>query len=310
MSPSRVSVSRRSFLKAAGLGVTATVGGLVLPGSAGVALASEPSSAKSVGILVDLTRCVGCESCALACKRANALPNPSEVPSELSPSAYCFVDERYVAAVDGKSMTQFVKRQCMHCLHPACASACTVGALTKSQNGPVVYDDTRCFGCRYCQYACPFGVPSYEWKNPIGLIHKCSLCSKRLTAGEEPACACSCPTGALRFGERDMLIAQARAQIDSNPGRYIDHIYGENEVGGTSMLYISKVPFTQIGFPALGSDPIPRYAEAVMNMTPVTALTVATIATAGYMITKRRQHELAPVHVESHQGESRDGELR
>lgn len=306
MSPRVPDLSRRDFLRTAGIGIAASAAGLVLPASAGVARAMEPSAGKTVGILVDLTRCVGCESCALACKKVNALPDPSEAPTELSSSAYCFVDERKVAAADGKSVTQFVKRQCMHCLHPACASACTVGALTKSANGPVVYDKTRCFGCRYCQYACPFGVPTYEWKNPIGLIHKCELCAARLKDGQEPACSCSCPTGALRFGDRDNLVAQARAQITSNPGRYVEHIYGETEVGGTSMLYISKMPFAKLGFPELGPDPVPRYAEAVMNMTPVTALTVATIATAGYLITKRRGHHLEPVAVSAtHHGGSR-----
>jgi formate dehydrogenase iron-sulfur subunit len=299
VSDPKESVTRRDFLKAAGLSVAAAATGLVLPHGARIAEASEPTAGKPVGVLIDLTRCVGCESCALACKRVNSLPNPEVAPNELDANAYCFVDERRLAGVDGQSVTQFVKRQCMHCLHPACASACTVGALTKSANGPVVYDKTRCFGCRYCQYACPFGVPTYEWKNPIGLIHKCQLCADRLKQGLEPACTCSCPTGALRFGDREMLIAQAQAQIDYNKGRYVNHIYGENEVGGTSMLYISKVPFADLGFPVLGSDPIPKYAEAVMNMTPYTALAVATIATTGYVVTKRREHKLAHVTVDA-----------
>jgi formate dehydrogenase iron-sulfur subunit len=299
MKPTTVGLSRREFVRTAGLTVVAAAAGLALPGKVSLAQASQESFSAPVGVLIDLTRCVGCESCALACKRANGLPNPDVPPTELSAGAYCYVDERKVTGPDGETVTQFVKRQCMHCLHPACVSACTVGALTKTPEGPVVYDRSRCFGCRYCQYACPFGVPAYEWRNPIGLIHKCQLCVGRLRAGQEPACTASCPTGALRFGSRDMLIAQARAQIDSNPGRYVNHIYGEHEVGGTSVLYLSRLPFDQLGFPVLGREPVPRYAEAVMSSTPFVALTVAAIATSGYLLATRREHKLALVKSET-----------
>jgi len=297
-------VSRRDFLRNVGLSAAAVGTGLVLPRQLGIAQASEAASPLAVGILIDLTRCVGCESCALACKRVNSLADPTVAPTELNAAAYCFVDDRPVTGADGKTVVNHVKRQCMHCLHPACVSACTVGALTKSANGPVVYDQTRCFGCRYCQYACPFGAPTYEWKNPIGLIHKCQLCTQRLQDGQEPACSCACPTGALRFGNRESLLGQAQAQIKSNPGRYIDHVYGESEVGGTSMLYISAVPFEKLGLPVLGPEPIPRYAEAVMGFTPYTALAVAVIATGGYVLSKRREHQLVHVPVESsHRGD-------
>jgi formate dehydrogenase iron-sulfur subunit len=168
-----------------------------------------------------------------------------------------------------------------------------VGALRKTAEGPVVYDSAKCIGCRYCQYACPFGVPSYEWTGALGLISKCEMCTERLAEGEKPACVEACPNGAVRFGTRAFLLAQARAQIESNPGRYVDHIYGEHEVGGTSVLYLSPVPFTALGFPSLGEQEIPHYAEAVMKKTPVVALTVASLAVVAQAVTRRLHNHAA-----------------
>ena len=176
------------------------------------------------------------------------------VPISLNSDAYTFVDRRQVVSDAGVEQQMPVKRQCMHCLHPACVSACTVGALTKSADGPVVYNDKKCIGCRYCQYACPFGVPTYDWENPLGLIHKCQFCISRLDEGQSPACVAGCPTGALRFGRRNTLLAQAHAQIGTNPGRYVEQVYGEAEAGGTSVLYLSGVPFAAMGLPALDSQ--------------------------------------------------------
>lgn len=283
-------VNRREFVRRAGMGVAAAAACAVLADrkTAG-ASATEPDS-EAVGILVDVTRCTGCNSCALACKVANDMPNPEMPPQELSSDALS-----YVALEENAEGASFhVKRQCMHCLHPACVSACTVGALRKSAEGPVVYDSHKCIGCRYCQYACPFGVPTYDWDNPLGLIHKCQMCFQRTAHGEEPACIAACPNGALRFGKRSDLLAQARARIVTHPDLYEDHIYGEHEAGGTSVLYLSPVPFDQLHFPALSDQTVSHYAETVMNMTPAVALTVASLATGLHLILRRRQqHDTA-----------------
>ncbi len=280
-------LSRRSFVK--GLGLGAAVAGCALVGDVQTAAANSTATNgaedEAVGVLIDLTRCSGCHACALACKTANNRPQPDVAPAQLDSGAYSFIDTRTLANGD----EAFVKRQCMHCLHPACVSACTVGALRKTAEGPVVYDSEKCIGCRYCQYACPFGVPTYEWDNVLGLIHKCEMCFDRQAGGEQPACVAACPNGALRFGKRGHLLAQAKAQIASTPDRYIDHIYGEHEVGGTSMLYLSDIPFAQLGFPTFGETTVSGNAESMMQLTPALAAAVATVATGLHLIFRRRQ---------------------
>lgn len=281
-----LTLSRRHFLKTAGVGaVIMATGGWSAPTAQA---ANAPAQAPS-GLLVDLTRCTGCEACVLACKQSNNRPYPDEVATVLSSDAYSCLQTRQL----NPNTVSYVKRQCMHCLSPACASACTVGALQKTAAGPVVYDETKCIGCRYCQYACPFGVPTFDWASPLGLIHKCQFCRARLEQGQHPACAEACPNGALRFGRRDDLLAQAHAQIESNPGRYLNHIYGENEAGGTSILYLSDISFTELGFPELGPEPIPHQAESVMRQTPLVAASVAGLATLLSWLTQRRR-SLAP----------------
>ncbi len=282
--------SRRTFLKGLGAGALSlvAVSSQLTPAHA----SSTVNTDDAYGVLIDLTRCTGCDSCVLACKQKNNRPNPDTSADRLSSDAYSALERYPIINADGALAEQAVKRQCMHCLHPACVSACTVGALRKQPNGPVVYEADKCIGCRYCQYACPFGVPTYDWNNALGLIHKCNLCADRLAEGELPACVASCPNGALRFGKRSALLAQAHAQIKTNPGRYVDHVYGETEAGGTSMLYLSAVPFAQLGFPVLGSKPIPQDAERIMESTPIIALGMATLATSLYFIT-RRHRELA-----------------
>jgi formate dehydrogenase iron-sulfur subunit len=243
-------LSRRDFLRGVGAGaLAATTAGLLASGVQ-PARASNVPLGQTWGMLIDLTRCTGCNSCALACKEVNNLPGGDVPPVALDSDTYTFVDTCEGITTAGKVETRYVKRQCMHCLDPSCASACPVGAMHNTGEGPVIYRANRCLGCRYCQIACPFSIPRFDWDDGITpKINKCIMCYDRLQENQIPACAEACPSGALRFGRREGLLAQARAQFASNPGRYVDHIYGEHEVGGTSMLYLSDIPFEQLGFP-------------------------------------------------------------
>jgi formate dehydrogenase iron-sulfur subunit len=185
---------------------------------------------KTKAILVDITKCVGCRNCEQACKQAHGYPLESE--PVLSATALTVVEQR------GE---KYVRRMCMHCQDPACASACPVGALKKTATGPVVYDADKCIGCRYCMLACPFQAPRYEWTKLAPYVKKCDMCAEAVNKGGLPACVQACPTGASKFGDRDELLAEAQRRILGDPA-YVRHIYGSEEVGGTSVFSSPTCP--------------------------------------------------------------------
>jgi formate dehydrogenase iron-sulfur subunit len=281
-------LTRRVFLKTACLSAGS---GLLLSGVQRAA-ASEVVQGDTVGMLIDLTRCVGCNSCALACREVNELGDPNEVPDELAPDAYTFVESMEVMTPAGETVTRYVKRQCMHCLNAACVAACPAAAMYSSGEGPIVYRAIRCLGCRYCEVGCPFQIPRFDWDASVtAKINKCWMCYERLQEGEEPACVVACPTGALRFGKRAELISAARRRIETHPELYIDHIMGENEVGGTSVLYLSDVPFDRLGFPpSLPEYAPPEQTEKVMSALPVVIGSVATLMAGTAFFTHREPH--------------------
>ena len=218
----------------------------------------------SMGLLYDGTQCINCGECSNACKKENKLPKEVEA----RPTAYTWTT---VEDHNGA----YMRRLCMHCLEPTCASVCPVGAIQKTKEGPVVYDSTKCFGCRYCIQACPFDVPKYQWDSPVPIMGKCRFCTDRLKAGKQTACAEACPTGATLFGEREDLLKEARARIaknprtKQNPGGYTDHIYGVEEAGGTSVLMLSSVPFADLGLKTdMPRQPLPLLTWQVLSKVP------------------------------------------
>ena len=192
---------------------------------------------KKKAMLIDITMCIGCNSCQEACKTTNNLAAGEE--QALSATTYTALNE-----YDGV----FVRRMCQHCIDPTCASVCPVGAFTKTPEGPVLYDEDKCIGCRYCMQACPFQVPRYEWSSTYPRIQKCVFCHDRITKGFQPACAEACQVGATKYGDRDELLKEAAERIKAEPSKYVNRIYGQQEVGGTSILYITSVPFETLGF--------------------------------------------------------------
>jgi formate dehydrogenase iron-sulfur subunit len=233
-------------------------------------------------ILVDVTRCIGCQQCMEACQEVNGHP-PSEGET-LTATRWTVVQTKEVGEEE-----RYVRRLCMHCEHPACASVCPVAALEKTSAGPVVYHADRCMGCRYCMLACPFGVPKYEWASRAPRIQKCFMCHQRLAQGKIPACVEACPAEASVFGTREQLLEEAHRRIRENPETYVPAVYGEEEVGGTSVLYLSDVPFEQLGLPTrLGREPLPGLTFRVLSKVPSVSLVWGTLLAGTWWIIGRR----------------------
>jgi formate dehydrogenase iron-sulfur subunit len=240
--------------------------------------ASSAAAADRVGVLVDTTLCIGCRKCEEACNRRNKLPRP-ETPftdktvfrRERRPAdkAFTVVNEYAGAPSPDQASTKqtYAKVQCLHCLTPSCVSACIVGAMSKAKDGAVVYNPKICLGCRYCMVACPFQIPAYEYDVTLDpRVRKCEFCSDAAQGkGADPACAAACPTESLVFGNRASLLALAKDRIAKRPDRYIDRIYGEHEVGGTSWLYLTGRPGTEIGLIDLPSSAPAQKTEAIQH---------------------------------------------
>jgi formate dehydrogenase iron-sulfur subunit len=272
--------------------------------------------------LIDTTKCIGCRSCQVTCKQWNDMPaeqtqlNPSvgmQNPLTLSAKTLCVITTHEVDAPSqpGGLQYAFAKRQCMHCDEPACASACPVTAIHKTKEGPVVYDESKCIGCRYCMWACPWGVPMAEWDSLAPKIQKCDMCHDRalqpapaLRNGEAltgddhqrfaaaialPACVKQCPAGALQFGDREELLREARERRAASPGKYVDHVYGEKEAGGTNMLYLASVPFAELGFPDVGTESYPKRSAVALGAVPPAVIGVGAALGGAYALHKRRQ---------------------
>jgi formate dehydrogenase iron-sulfur subunit len=204
----------------------------------------------------------------------------------------------------------FTMRRCLHCLEPACASACPTTALDRRSDGPVLYDANKCIGCRYCIWACPWGVPTAEWDSLAPKIQKCTHCADRsdqsvplarngqaLSPEESklyrenivtPACVKACPADCLRFGTREDILQEARNRISGHPDKYVDHIYGEKEAGGTSVLYLSSVPFEKLGFPDVGTEAYPARSKMALHAVPPAVLAVGALLGGVYAFLKRR----------------------
>lgn len=226
----------------------------------------------AVSMLYDNTICTGCKACMVACSEANGLPPDTVLSGGLwhMPADLDSKTKNIIKLYQEPSGTGFayVKKQCMHCLDPACVTGCPFGALEKNQWGAVTWDASRCIGCRFCEVACPFDVPKFEWDRWNPKIVKCEFCfDQRLKQNREPACTAVCPTGAVIFGKRVDLLARAKERIAASPDKYFEaRVYGEHEAGGTQVLYLSNVAFEKIGLPKLGSTSLGHYATKVTSV--------------------------------------------
>jgi Fe-S-cluster-containing dehydrogenase component len=291
-----MSISRRKFLGwigAAGLG--GAVGGASARAASNREFEGHPDA---MAVLHDVTRCVGCRKCEAACNTVNDLPAPQQPFDDLTvleqtrrttPAKYTVVNQFEGGTQFGNRV--FVKTQCNHCLEPACASACFVKAFTKNPDGSVTYNADVCVGCRYCMIACPFEIPTYEYDQAFTpRVMKCTMCHPRLLEGKLPGCVEACPTEALVFGKRSDMITVARERIRAFAGRYVDHIYGEREMGGTNWLYLSGAAFESIGMREdLGTTSAAKLTSGALGAVPMVVGLWPVLLTGIYAITRRKE---------------------
>lgn len=298
--------SRRSFLKQ----FTCAAAGTACCSNGEALAAQADDDSNPCGVLVDTSLCVGCRRCEAACNEINEdLPRrlPASFQDEstfsrrrrMDDSAYTVVN-RYPDP-DNAERTVYAKFQCMHCLQPACVSACIVGALSRQPDGAVTYDSQKCIGCRYCMVACPFQVPAYEYRNSFTpKVRKCHFChEERLSQGSVPACVEACPMQTMTFGRRNELIELAGKKMKRYPDRYVPHLYGAHEVGGTAWMYMSGIPFRNIDLPEFGYHPVPGYTEPVQHivfrwMLPPLGLYAILGGIMWFMETNRKQQSRQP----------------
>lgn len=277
-------MDRRAFVTCVG----AVGAGVVVCDSAAQEPDRDSAAEDPVGVLVDTTRCIGCRTCEFACAEANGLPKPEADRSVLEAERTTSETQwTVVNRYETDAGNVYVKIQCMHCIQPACISACLTKAMHKTNEGPVVWRENKCMGCRFCMLSCPFDMPKFEYDSPVPKIQKCHLCWERLRDGGQPACVESCPMKALVFGKRSELIEEAQRRINRDPDKYLHGVYGEHEVGGTSWLYLSAVPFEQLGFRTdLGTTAYPEFTQGFLYTVPV----VLTLAPA-FLLALRRATE-------------------
>jgi formate dehydrogenase iron-sulfur subunit len=276
--------------------------------------------------LIDITNCIGCRACQVACKQWNEQDGEQtemeaelgfQNPATLSAMTYTLISfhEMENAQKPGGLDSAFVMRRCLHCLEPACVSACPTTALFQQTDGPVSYEYDKCIGCRYCMLACPWDVPTSDWNTRRPKISKCTHCAdraeqpipitfngkplgdgagKRFSATiDTPACVKACPADALRYGTREEMLAIAHKRIADRPDRYVDHVYGEKELGGTSVVYLSSVPFEKLGFPTYGEKPFPAFTKAALGAVPPAVMTVGALLGAAYAFFRKRVQAVA-----------------
>ncbi|HVU12705.1 MAG TPA: 4Fe-4S dicluster domain-containing protein [Phototrophicaceae bacterium] len=245
---------------------------------------SETGTKPRYGFLIDASYCIDCRSCMVACSVENNVPMDA---------TRIWIKETGVTGTFPKLERFTAPYHCMHCFDPSCVSACTVGALQRNSEGMVTYNQDICIGCRYCLYACPFGVPNYEWDQQFPLVVKCDMCCARVADGGQPACAATCPTGAIQWGKYEDMVAEAHRRINDHPGKYVDHVYGETENGGTATLYISPVPFEELGFPDPAATSTAYSNRLVTEGTPMVAGAMLVGLSGIYLTIKHLKEEAA-----------------
>ena len=274
-------IGRRRFLKIlAGAPVCAALG------SAGIVGAET----QRYGKLVDTGRCIGCKRCMSACKRWNRLKiERDELISDreiaLTANNWIVVNLRIDSR--NRSRQTYEHWACHHCIQPACVGVCPVTAITKLPTGPVVINENKCIGCRYCFQACPFKVPRFDFKKRV--TRKCHMCYNRTTLLNymKPACVAACPTGALHFDHKHLILNEAKRRVRERGGA--SYIMGLTEAGGTDMLTILPTKPRDLGFVVAPNKVVNQDLDKI-RISAFGFLAASVIAGAMYFYADKTKH--------------------
>ncbi|WP_147822622.1 4Fe-4S dicluster domain-containing protein [Salidesulfovibrio onnuriiensis] len=295
-------VSRRGFLKALGVGGA----GLLVPAGAAAQERVPASGPGELATLLDLSKCIGCGECVLACREANASkfpepakPLPAPLPSgraknedwsdkrdlddRLTPYNWLFIQTAEVEH-GGQQWEINIPRRCMHCENPPCANLCPFGAANKQRNGITRISDKLCMGGAKCRAVCPWHIPQRQSGVGLylhlmprlagnGVMYKCDRCYQRVDQGELPACIEVCPEGVQTIGPRKEIIEQAKKLAAEMQG----YIYGLEENGGTNTIYVSPVPFDKLNQAVAKGPGRPHLGPVKDTMADETNLATATL---------------------------------
>jgi formate dehydrogenase iron-sulfur subunit len=198
-----------------------------------------------VAKLIDVSTCIGCKACQVACSEWNELREEVgenigvyDNPTDLSAQAWTVMRFSEVETA-GKLEWLIRKDGCMHCADPGCLKSCpSPGAIIQYKNGIVDFNEEFCIGCGYCVTGCPFNIPRISKED--GKAYKCSLCSDRVAVGQEPACVKTCPTGAISFGSKEDMTELAARRVEDLKSRGYENagLYDPAGVGGTHVMYV------------------------------------------------------------------------
>jgi len=293
---------------------------------------------KMNAILFDSTRCIGCRSCEEACDEENASRKRKwseesnkdfrKPPEGLSCDNWVHMSSHKLPLKEGvkhqpftwdnapelmdEGQYAFIRHACMHCVEPACVNACIVGALKKQDNGAVIYDPSKCMGCRYCLIACPFDIPKWEWHKALPYVRKCTMCNSRQAEGKIPNCVENCPGNedgpALTFGRRYDLLYEAEKRIHENKDRYYPHVFGREELGGTGVLYIMDKHLTpaKVGFKGTyDTRSIPNYSKSPQSTVPYWVGGLGALFSGLYWLMKRREKVMEAEGKEEKKGDDK-----
>ena len=204
------------------------------------------TSTAQVSKIVDIDLCIGCKACEVACKEWNDLPAEEtsnfgsyQSHEDLTATTWDLMRFNEVELENNDIAWLIRKDSCLHCEDPGCLAACPApGAIVQYENGIVDFDQTKCIGCQYCVTGCPFDIPRFD--PTTKKVYKCTLCVDRVTTGLEPACVKACPTGSIKYGSTEDMVAYGQAKVEKLQARGFEHamLYNPQGVGGVHMMYV------------------------------------------------------------------------